>query len=367
MNTQRNWLASALLSALLVTGCTVGAGSGPGTLSAVGNRTVSLTTAGNLAPTNLTNVPVVAGNLAIEYNSDSKVASVHGTIEFQPTSTASGWATVDLTANLFGYEGSVVVGGDIAQSASVSVNAGSVSADDDGDVSVTVDDGTTSIALSTVTNSATGIEAAYDALIGSESSWCREAQQTLSGQTEAQLPLASLANTTHSSRSAFGSSKALITPLTTQTWVEKTGVDTAEGHNLVISKQMNCKTRSADHLAASGYPSGTPTTCGALASKALDTAWAALTQVQRDAFTATGVTLGVGGDVYASAGVEWLTPIPSHTVNATTVTQLPHALAVGWNDPSYQFLADSIRGVHYCTTWSPAYAYWWYTKGAFGL
>ena len=70
-------------------------------------------------------------------------------------------------------------------------------------------------------------------------------------------------------------------------------------------------------------------------------------------------------DVLAPAGPVWLAPFADEVVNGNTLEVTASALRVDWTDPNYFALPENFRGVHYCTVWSPAWAYWWMTVGAF--
>ena len=92
--------------------------------------------------------------------------------------------------------------------------------------------------------------------------------------------------------------------------------------------------------------------CSALNQRSIDLALARMTPAQRDAVAVPAL----GADVVRQTGVEWTTPLPDASeFDGTTLRA--HALRVDWTDPAFALVPDTIRGVHYCTVWSPAYAY----------
>jgi len=304
------------------------------------------------------------GSVAPVYTSASMVASYAGSVGVAGTQL-----TFALTAALgSNYSGYVRVARPSVVDRVVQHNFVPVTFDGDGDASATATDSGWTLTWSTETNSAAGLESVYDSLTSAESAYCQDAQQRLAGLSEAQVPLASIGNTTYVTRASFTASKATLTPLATQTWGEPAMVTTGAGNVLSVNKLISCKGRNGDHIATTGVTTlPEDNQCTVLTQRSLDLAWAELTLTQRTAFLSSSVSLTPGADVVRSTGVDWTTPIPDSSVAGSAVTINAHALQTRWNDPAFAIFPDNIRGVHYCTTWTPAYAYWWYTVGAFTL
>lgn len=305
-----------------------------------------------------------AGASSLTYASNSSVTAARGSLQLDGA-TLSWDLTAALGTNYTGW-GRLEVPGQVDRS--VAVNLVPATFDGDGDVAVTASAEGWTLTWSTTAVDAPGLEPAYDALTATEATACQDAQQRLAGLDEAEVPLASIGNTVHATRSAFAASKATLDPLAVQTWTEARTVTSADGNALAIGALISCKGRNGDHVATTGVATlPEDLSCAAITQRSLDLAWAELTPAQQAAFTASGVSLVPGPDVVRSTGAEWTTPIADHVVVGSTVTITAHALQTRWNDPAFAIFPDTIRGVHYCTTWTPAYAYWWYTVGALAI
>jgi hypothetical protein len=358
--------------ALLIFGVTlIGVACSPpavttsGTRSGVGTRTIEVDLTGSVSYSHA--AQITGGSVGVTYTGSNGVDSLTGTVSFAGRNGGTATATFDLRAAGGAYSGSVrVVDPSASVSRTVVHTLVPVGFDGDGDASGTASAGGVGISWRIDTDDAPGLEPVYDALSAAEDGFCADAQQRLAGLEESEVPLGSIGETVHASRGAFGSSKASLTPLETHAWAEAGMVTTESGNTIAISRRISCKTRSADHLATLGVGTApVDLACSALNQRSLDLAWAALTPAQRAAHDSSGTPLALAADVVEQTGVEWLTPLQDLTVSAGAASLRAHALLVRWNDPAYQLFPETIRGVHYCTVWSPAQAYWWYTVGAF--
>ena len=348
---------------VIASGCAPGATAPGGDRTGVGRVLAAFTyTAPGQAPISVAGY-VTAGSAGPKYTGSNVVSSYTGHIEMGSDSM-----TFNLQAALGeSYSGSVTVHHG-ALTAAVEHSLVPIAFDGDGDAAASVSSPAGSLVWSISTDSPISNEPAYTALAATEATYCQDAQQRLTGLNESTMPLASIGSTIHQSRSPFGGSKASLTPLATQTWGEAAMLTTDAGNVVSVTKLLNCKTRAADHVATAGYPSApTDQECSVLNQRSLDLAWGEMTTGQRNDFTASGVSFALQPDVVSTTGIEWLTPLPDSAVSGNTVSVTAHALLTRWNDPAFMSFADTIRGVHYCTVWSPSYAYWWYTVGAFQL
>lgn len=348
---------------LVIGACTPGAPSGSATRTGVArvNLTYTLTGPGG---TWSGDGLIDGGAMSLSYASNSSVTGARGSLTLG-TATLS-WDLTAAVGTSYGGWGRLSIPSEVDHV--VSIGLAPATFDGDGDISMSASADGWTLSWTTDAVDAPGVEPAYDALTASEATACQDAQQRLAGLSEAEVPLASIGNTIHTTRAAFAGSKATLTPLAVQTWTEARTVTTADGHAVTISALISCKGRNGDHIATTGVGTlAEDLQCSAVTQRALDQAWAELTPAQQAAFAASGVSIAPGADVVRSTGAEWTTPIPDHSVAGTAVTVTAHALQTRWNDPAFAIFPDTIRGVHYCTTWTPAYAYWWYTVGAFTI
>jgi len=343
------------VAALTLASCTVGAPTVPNPLvGTLTTRTVDVTISGSTtyavddAAADATGGPA---GFAISYNGSSLVTSVQGTLAYGTGAAL----TLDLTTAVTGTTGSAVVT-DSGAGVAVTVNgpvAGLV-VDDLGNVSGSIASGGRTVQFSTVSvGLPTGTDEALESLLAEESGFCKDAQQRLAGLNEAEVPLSSIANTREPSRKDFASSKATLVPLTTRSWSDTTDVTTQGGDHATITQHISCKTRAADHVSTTGVAtSAVDAPCSTLNQRSIDLALAQMTPAEQAA-----VTLPVlAADVVRGTGAEWTTPLPAGVeFNSNVLTA--HALLTLWSDPALIIFPDTIRGVHYCTTWSPAYAY----------
>lgn len=291
----------------------------------------------------------------LQYNSSSAVIAVRGTLAYDRGAGTGPSLALSLEAGPFGLAGSATVIDPLAGvTASVNGIATSFAADDHGNVSGSITEGAVTISFATASAAApSGSHAQLESLLAAEADYCADAQQRLAGLDDAEVPLSAIANTRETPRSAFASSKAVLSPLTVRTWTDTVDVSSSDGSLVTISKHISCKTRAADHVATTGVATAAADAdCSVLNQRSIDLALAQMTPAQ-----AAGVTVPVlGADVVRRTGVDWTTPLPpSGEFDGTTLRA--HALLTRWNDPAFAIFPDTIRGVHYCTVWSPAYAF----------
>ena len=358
-------LAAVLaLTGLLGAACSTAPEARSGQRSGVGQRVLTVELTGG---TTYANSGIVeSGAVRVAYDSGSGVTSLKGTVGIPGLAGGTASVAFNLAESLGKYSGTVSVNDPAAGVArSVTHNLVPLAFDNDGDSSGAATSGGVTLAWSLGTVPATGLEPELDALSAAESTFCQEAQRDLVGLDESTLPAASIGNTVHSSRAAFGGSKAVFSPLAVQTWSEVDMATTTAGNTVALSHRISCKTRSSDHLATAGYPTAPDAACSTLTERSLELAREKMTPAQRTAYDTTGTQLSLRPDRNESTGNDYLTPIVDEVDNGTTLEVTAHALKVDWTDPAYQLLPDTIRGVHYCTVWAPAWAYWWMTEGAF--
>ena len=350
--------------ALLGAACSTAPTARPGQRDGIGQRTVTLELSG--AVTYANSATVDSGAVRVTYDSGSGVTSLLGTVGFPGTAGGSASATFSLTESLGKYSGSVAVSVPGAGvSTAVTHTLVPLSFDDDGDSAGVATSGGVTLAGSLETVPAPGLEPQLDLLSAHEATFCQEAQRDLVGLGEATLPAASIGNTVHDSRAAFGGSKAVFSPLAVQTWSEVDMATTASGNTVALSHRISCKTRSSDHLATAGYPVAPDAQCSTLTERSLELARAQMTAAEQDAYDTSGKPLSLQADRQAGTGSEYLTPFVSEVDTAGALEVTAGSLLVSWTDPANQILSPEIRGVHYCTVWTPAWAYWWMTSGAF--
>jgi len=348
---------------LAATSCTSGVPSASGTRTAVATRSLSITLSG--AVTYSRSVAIGGGAIGVRYTGTNNVDRTAGTVTFPGLASGTADFGLDLTATGTTFGGVVAVHD---PASGISQDLGlyglAVSFDGDGDSTGTGTAGGVTVTWAITTTDAPGLEPVLDTLTADETDFCAKAQQSLAGLDTTQVPLGSITNNDYSSRGTFGGSKASLVPLTTQTWREPVEVDTANGNNVVITDSISCKTRSADHLATLGVTTAPDQQCSTLSTAAAARAWSLLTPAEQASYAASGKSLAFAPDQVEGTGIDWLTPITGASLAGNVMTIRAHALQVNWTDPNYVIFPDTIRGVHYCTTKSPAWFYWWYTKGA---
>jgi hypothetical protein len=360
----RRGILVAVMAALVTSAACSGAPAAiPGTRTGVGERTLNLTLSGAVSYSQT--ATLTGGSIKVRYTSGSTVEQISGTATFP--STVSGNATISISLAAVGtnFSGSVSVSDPAAGvAANVPHNFVTVVLDGDGDASATTTADGITISWSITTADVPGLEPVYDLLSAEEYSFCAKAQQSLAGLSESEVPLASITNNDYSTRAAFAASKAILVPLTTQTWREAGQFDTANGNNVAITEHISCKTRSADHLATLGVSTGPDQECRTLNETAAALAEAQLTPAEAAAY-AGGTQISFQPDVVRQTGVEWTTPLNDLVISGGVANLYAHGLLVNWTDPNFALFPDNIRGVHYCTVRSPAWFYWWFTVGAF--
>jgi hypothetical protein len=356
---RRYFAVTGLAAVLLGAACSPGVGT-TGTSFAGQLTTRTLTVSANRPGTayQATDANTVGDSAQegfdLTYNSSSAVVAVDGTLGFDRGDGAGPALTLHLTAGALGMSGSATLVDPIA-GVTVAAN-GLVSgfrADDHGNVAGSISVSDTKISFSTASAAApAGTNPALEQLLAAEADFCADAQQRLAGLDDAEVPISSIANTHESPRKKFAASKSTLDPLTVRTWTDAHDVADDSGDLVTISKHISCKTRTADHLATTGVSTGADSACSVLNQRSFDLALAQLSPAQQAAATVPSF----GADVVRQTGVEWTTPLAAATeFDGTTLRA--HALLVRWTDPNYALFPDTIRGVHYCTVWSPAYAY----------
>ena len=217
---------------------------------------------------------VESGAVRVTYDSGSGVTSLKGTVDIPGIAGGTASVTVNLTESLGKFSGTVSVGDPAAGVArSVTHTLVPLAFDDDGDSSGVATSGGRHPRLGARRPCLRpGLEPELDALSAAESIFCQEAQRDLVGLDESTLPAASIRNTVHSSRAAFGGSKAVFSPLAVQTWSEMDMADTAAGNTVAMSHRISCKTRSSDHLVTAGYPTAPDAACSTLTERSLELA-----------------------------------------------------------------------------------------------
>ena len=360
----RRTITGVLALAFLGLGCSPGAPAPAGQRVGVGRIFVDYLVTDPLGNTTGVGDFASGGSVAPTYTGGNLVSSFNGSLAL-PGGRA---VTFALSAALGEqFSGTVTISGGPINHTFEHILV-PVAFDGDGDASATASAAGWTVSWLVRTVPTAGLEPTYDALHGIESTYCQDAQQRLAGLDPSEVPLASIASTTHASRPDFAASKATLAPLSVHAWAEPAIVTTGGGNTVSVSRQISCKGRAADHIATTGVATApNDLECRLLSQRSLDLAWDALTPMQQALFTSTGVTFTASPDVVSTSGVEWLTPIPDHVVTGISVAIVAHALLTRWNDPAFAIFPETIRGVHYCTTWAPAYAYWWYTVGAFQL
>ena len=203
-------------------------------------------------------------------------------------------------------------------------------------------------------------------LAATGATFCSDAQQRLTGLDDTTMPLSSIENVVHTDYSTFVSSKASLVPLQTQSWSMAEPVADPAGGTVSVTHRISCKTRSSDHLATAGFPTAPDLECRALNERSIALAWDRLTAGQRDAYEDAGRAVVLGSDRLFFTGPEWLTATGDETVDAGGLHVAASALRIDFTDPAYASFPETVRGVHYCTVWSPEWAYAWFRVGAFG-
>lgn len=358
---RRRGLAAAIGLALTLgaAACVPGAPTSPNPIgNQLSTRTVDVAVTGSVnytADDASAVAPGTPGGIVLGYNGSSEVMSVTGTLGFDAGDGPGPSLTLDLAATLFGMSGTARVA-DPTASVDVTVTGAvaGFSADDRGNVAGTISSAGSTVTFSTTSIAlAPGTDPALESLLAAEDDFCADAQQRLAGLDPAEVPLGSITNTREANRDDFTVSKTLLDPLTTRTWTDAVDVATADGGHATVSQRISCKTRAADHVATTGVSTtAVDGECSVLNQRSIDLALAQMTPSQ-----AAAVTVPIlGADVVRQTGAEWNTPLAA-SIEFSGTTLRAHALLTRWTDPAFAIFPDTIRGVHYCTVWSPAFAY----------
>ncbi len=140
---------------------------------------------------------------------------------------------------------------------------------------------------------------------------------------------------------------------------------TVDGETVAITHRISCKTASSDKLASQGTATSPDLECSTLTAGSIAAARQEMTEAQKTAYDTSGLQVSLAPDLLAPAGPVWLAPFADEIDTGSALELTAAALRVDWTAPAYFALPESFRGVHYCTVWSPAWAYWWMTEGAF--
>lgn len=366
----RRALIAVAVMAVMATGCVAmgPSASTPGSFARVGQRQVSVTLSGP-SSYSVSNRPATSGSISVTYTNSNTVDSISGTMTYPGAVSGTATITVNLSAFLSSFNGSVTVS-DPSAGVNVTVPHSNVAAgiDGDGDASATATDAasgyTITWSFSTVAYAVT--DSRYQALTDLEANLCQDQQQRLGGLNPTEVPLSSITNVDDNSRLAFAQSKASLTPLTTHSFRQSGQVDTAGGENVVITRSFSCKNRAADHVATLGVSTAPfDLQCKVQNQHHLDLALAQLSPGEALAYSSSGRPLVLADDIVVQTGTDWLQPFPDvQRVGGSTVVTAK-ALLTRWTDPTFAIFPDTIRGVHYCTGMSPAWFFWYLTKGAF--
>lgn len=357
---RRAALAAASLAVLgLAASCTPGTPTSTNALAGqLTTRSVDVSVSGATSYS-VDDAPAVASGgpagFTVAYNGSSLVTDVRGTLGYDAGEGNGPTLALDLVTTITGTAGTVTVT-DAADGIGVSVYGfvNGFVVDDLGNVSGSVSDGARTVTFSTASVTvAPGADPALEALVGEQATFCQDAQQRLAGLDESEVPLASITNTREASRAVFAGSKSVVSPLTVRTWTDTTDVTSTSGDHLTIAQRISCKTRAADHVATTGVSTAaSDAPCSTLNQRSIDLALEQLTPSQQAAVTLPTL----GADVVRETGAEWTTPLAGEIEFGGNVLRA-HSLLTRWNDPTFSIFPDTIRGVHYCTTWTPAYAY----------
>jgi hypothetical protein len=361
---RRGILVAVVAIALMATAGCYGMPTLSGSRIGVGQRELKLVMTGAVSYSRYATIS--SGSIKVRYSSGGGVDRIAGTVTYPSAVSGSATFSISVSSIAAGFDGTISVkdpaaGVDVTVAQTISTR---VEIDGDGDISSATNSGGVTLAWAFDTFDAPGIEPVYDLLSAEEYSFCAKAQQSLAGLSESEVPLASIINNDYKTKTEFIGSKALLVPLTTQTWREAGQFDTANGNNIAITEHISCKTRSADHLATLGVSTGPDQECRTLNETAAALAEAQLTPAEAAAY-AGGTQISFQPDVVRQTGVEWTTPLNDLVISGGVANLYAHGLLVNWTDPNFALFPDNIRGVHYCTVRSPAWFYWWFTVGAF--
>lgn len=304
----------------------------------------------------------LSGRVVTTWNGNP-VETMNGTVGFAG-SGGPATATFALTRNGGLYDGSISIA-DPGAGVATTVNLSStgVTFDGDGDGAGVVTDGATQLRWRVDTLIADGREPTLDQLTALEGQLCVDAQRTLVGVDSVALP--TIVTTNHNDRDAFVSSKVTHGPLSVHEWTGPDMVTTASGKTVALSHRVSCKTASSDRLAALGVATSPDLQCSVLTTASIALARTKMTPAELAAYDTGGRQIVLKPDFVGAAGPVWLGLFTDEVVNGSTLEVTSNSLQVNWTDPAYFALPESFRGVHYCTFWSPAWAYWWMTEGAF--
>jgi hypothetical protein len=326
----------------------------------VGTRQVSINLSG---PTTYTVAAEVdSGRLVSRWNGAS-VSTLSGTVGFAGTGGPAS-VTFDLSRVGSAYDGTVSVsdpGAGVAET--ITHSQVPISFNGDGDSNAVVADGSAQLVWRTDTLQADGLVPELDALTSQEADFCVDGQRSLVGVDEVSLP--TVVNTNHTDRDAFVASKVDYAPLGVHAWTDPDMATTAAGETVAITHRISCKTSSADKLDSLGVPTSPDLECSTLTAGSIAAARDQMTPAELAAYDTTGRQVSLQADLLAPAGPVWLAPFADEVIDGSQLDVTAAALRVDWTDPNYFVLPESFRGVHYCTVWSPAWAYWWMTVGAF--
>ncbi len=352
--------AIGLAVALAATACVPGAPTAPNPLGGqLSTRTVDVSVSGSVSYSAVDAAAVAPGSpggIVLGYNSSSEVMSVTGTLGFDAGDGPGPSLTLDLAPTLFGMSGTARVT-DPGAGIDVTVDgvAAGFTADDRGNVTGTISSAGRTVAFSTASVAlAVGTDPALEALLAAEADFCADAQQRLAGLDPAEVPA-------QRDPQRPGSRTGTTSPARRRC---STRSPPAPGPTRSMSPLPAAATRPSPSASAArpgprttsrppgSRPQPVDAECSVLNQRSIDLALAEMTPAEQAAVTVPAL----GADVVRQTGVDWTTPLaPSIEFSGTTLRA--HALLTRWTDPAFAIFPDTIRGVHYCTVWSPAFAY----------
>jgi len=202
------------------------------------------------------------------------------------------------------------------------------------------------LAFSLIVVFAANSPAADAALDRSHAGFCAEVQRLL---VPTALPVG---NALQRSKDSFKTSKAAVSPLGTQQFVEVA----ADGRPRAVS----CKTKTADHLravhgiAAAPGPVESPRSCRDVQRAVVLQVWAALDAEQRADAAYAPARILLAADTLSYTGSAWLsTPAAAWVGSDGRLRMRASALYAAWEDWRWKVMPQSFRGNHYCHLVAP--------------
>jgi hypothetical protein len=158
-----------------------------------------------------------------------------------------------------------------------------------------------------------------------------------------------LDNIDYPDAAGFAQSKPQLRPLTT------TRYTTYEDAARTQPKQVRCKGKSADHIAAEygARVTGEEGTCAEVNERTVREVAKDLTNDERKALVHKPRDIVIDPDTVAATGQDWVAEFPATTIDAGGVVHIPSkALYVPYDTPG---IPEAFKGQHYCTLVAHAY------------